>query len=201
MSYILEALKKADAQRGQGQVPGLHSQHMPPEFAQTSAQGNPLLIWIIMAMGVALMGVLLWATWQPEVPSVAPAIAVPPPARAVAPISTAPTAPERPTPISPLPSEQDLPRHFRQSPSTPPSTSVAAQRAPSVHTAAPVAEAFPKLTFGGAMHSENAESRMLIVNGQLHREGDTVAPGLVLERIELKSATFRHQGQRHVVQY
>jgi general secretion pathway protein B len=55
--------------------------------------------------------------------------------------------------------------------------------------------------FGGAMHSDNAASRMLVINNNVYREGAEPAPGLVLEEIRLKSAVFRFQGQRFSVNY
>jgi general secretion pathway protein B len=42
---------------------------------------------------------------------------------------------------------------------------------------------------------------MLIVNGQLLHERATVAPGLVLEQIRLKSAVFDFQGERFEIAY
>jgi general secretion pathway protein B len=59
----------------------------------------------------------------------------------------------------------------------------------------------PPLVFGGAMHSDNAASRMLVINNNVYREGDEPATGLVLEQILLKSAVFRYQGQRFSVNY
>jgi general secretion pathway protein B len=59
----------------------------------------------------------------------------------------------------------------------------------------------PPLVFGGAMHSDNAASRMLVINNNVYREGAEPAPGLVLEEIRLKSAVFRFQGQRFSVNY
>jgi general secretion pathway protein B len=106
VSYILEALKKAEAQRGQGQVPGIHDQHMAPEFSGgASTGGQSLLIWIIMAMGLVMIGLLVWALWEPEsasnsqasVASVrpvaqGPAQAAPPPAPAVPAVPAPPPA-------------------------------------------------------------------------------------------------------------
>ncbi len=56
--------------------------------------------------------------------------------------------------------------------------------------------AWPTLTIQGASYSENASHRLLIVNGQVLHEGETVAPELVLEEIRLKLAVFRFRGQR-----
>ena len=59
----------------------------------------------------------------------------------------------------------------------------------------------PALRFGGAMDSPLPASRMLIVNGQVLREGDAVAPGLTLQTIRLRSAVFEFRGQRFEAAY
>ncbi|MFN6997736.1 MAG: general secretion pathway protein GspB, partial [Aquincola tertiaricarbonis] len=64
-----------------------------------------------------------------------------------------------------------------------------------------VRRAIPRLVLGGAMYSESAANRMLIVNGQLFRENDELAPGLVLEQIALKSAVLRYRNYRFRVSY
>jgi general secretion pathway protein B len=42
---------------------------------------------------------------------------------------------------------------------------------------------------------------MLIVNGQVFHEGDTLAPGLSLEQINLKSAVLKLKGYRYGISY
>jgi general secretion pathway protein B len=59
----------------------------------------------------------------------------------------------------------------------------------------------PALRFGGAMDSPLPASRMLIVNGQVLREGDAVAPGLTLQTIRLRSAVLEFRGQRFEAAY
>jgi general secretion pathway protein B len=59
--------------------------------------------------------------------------------------------------------------------------------------------AVPAMAFGGHVHSPAPASRMLIVNGQVLREGDTVTPELRLETIGRKSAVFSIRGQRFQV--
>jgi general secretion pathway protein B len=54
----------------------------------------------------------------------------------------------------------------------------------------------PTLTFGGSVHSPMPAQRMVIFNGQVLREGDTVAEGLTVEEIRAKSAVLRIRGQR-----
>jgi len=224
VSYILDALKKAEAQRGNGQVPGLHDQHMPADFgAPPEATGNPLLIWIIMAMGALLVGVLLWATWQTDEPPQAdaqapvalpqtaqvtpmptpapmptPVPAVPPPeplGRLNPPLQTAPAPTTAPAPISPRQDRETSSRMAEPNPDT------AESVAPTGKLPESMRGQVPKMNFGNAMHSDNPANRMLIINGQLFHEGDTVSPDLVLQEIQLKSATFRYRGYRHTVQF
>ncbi|WP_234414006.1 general secretion pathway protein GspB, partial [Ideonella sp. A 288] len=57
----------------------------------------------------------------------------------------------------------------------------------------------PELRIGGSMHSPVPANRLLIVDGQVVREGDTVAPGLVIEQIRPRSAVFRFGTHRYEV--
>ena len=59
----------------------------------------------------------------------------------------------------------------------------------------------PALRFGGAMDSPQPAARMLIVNGQVFREGDALSPGLTLQTIRLRSAVFEFRGQRFEAAY
>jgi general secretion pathway protein B len=49
----------------------------------------------------------------------------------------------------------------------------------------------PPMAIGGAIYSESAASRFILVNGQVVREGEIAAPGVTLERIGPKSALLR----------
>ncbi len=53
----------------------------------------------------------------------------------------------------------------------------------------------------GAIHSTRAAERLLIVDGQVVREGDSVAPGVLLELIRPRSAIFRVGLQRVELQF
>lgn len=59
----------------------------------------------------------------------------------------------------------------------------------------------PALTVGGSMYSDTPANRLLILNGQLLREGDVLAPGLSLESIRLKEAVLVHRGERFRITY
>jgi general secretion pathway protein B len=57
------------------------------------------------------------------------------------------------------------------------------------------------MSIGGSVYSSQPASRMVIVNGQVLREGSPVAPGVVLEQIDPKSAQFSVRGQRFEVRF
>jgi general secretion pathway protein B len=57
------------------------------------------------------------------------------------------------------------------------------------------------MQFGGAFDSPDPKARMLIINGQVWREGDEPVPGWVLERISLHAAQFRVQGRAVALPY
>lgn len=99
MSYILDALKRADAERGRGAVPGLHTRQLAsPSERDPSAPGARRALWLGVAAALALagMGGGLWF-WQtaPEAPlavvvqpvAIQPQVsaAVAPPVAAIAP--------------------------------------------------------------------------------------------------------------------
>lgn len=108
MSYILDALKRADAERERGHVPGLHTHTAPVTDTNggqaTSRYSRPWLA--LAATALVLAGVVAWL-WRPEAAPVmvappspaAPGTRAPTPAPAVtaAPLTEPPAAPAPPT--------------------------------------------------------------------------------------------------------
>jgi general secretion pathway protein B len=88
MSYILEALRKADAERERGAVPDLHTQLSPAGPADTDVAPSRASRWLGPLLGAALVlvGVAAWRLLAGEAPP-APGVTA-----AVAPLATpAPT--------------------------------------------------------------------------------------------------------------
>ncbi len=101
MSYVLEALKKAQAQREQGGVPGIHSLQVPYVAVEGKLRSNlkPVL-WAIAGLLVVILGLLAWrmgdGLWAPQDPvSAAQVAAGSIPASAAAPPQVALPAPTR----------------------------------------------------------------------------------------------------------
>jgi general secretion pathway protein B len=115
MSYILEALRKADAERERGSVPDLHAQLRPlggPQ-AQVEPPRSPLLPWLVIGVLLAVVGGGAWHLLSRDEP--APAAAAtgvvpsspPQAAPALAPGVTAPVA--APVAVAAAPSEPVAP--------------------------------------------------------------------------------------------
>lgn len=135
MSYILEALKKAQAERARGAVPGVDAQPLP-----TIAPRAPAAqwLWITGALAaVALGAVLLWPAAQTSRQTGTPAGPTPPVAMRTeesAPRAAAPAA-QTPTPApTPAPTPTPAPAPAARSAPTAP---VPASAAPAVSPAPP----------------------------------------------------------------
>jgi general secretion pathway protein B len=141
----------------------------------------------------------------------APPAALPAPAVPAAPVQVAPAAPaaqavaavRKPVPAA-KPAAPAAPRAVAAAASAL-NGSAAALAASRLPTASELPDdiqrGLPTLVVGGASYSQNAESRMLIVNGQVLREGDKVAPEVTLEEIRLKEAVLSAKGHRYRIAY
>ena len=206
MSYILDALKRAESERSRGAVPGVHAQ--PQTAATPSPQGRRRVVWVLaVAVALAAVGVGLWwwtsssAERPPTALSPVPpvAVVVPTPVQAPAPAAVLPPIP--PLPVEPPPpAAPTVPVAVAKAPAAP--TTPAAQQ-PRVGTLAElpdtVRQQLPALAISGATYSENPQYRMVIVNGQVLHEGESAGPGLVLERIENARTIWAFRGYRYAL--
>jgi general secretion pathway protein B len=222
MSYILDALRKADAQRERDPARGIHA-HPGPISADPgrSALSSPTGLWAAIALAIVVIAGGLWYFTRPAAPAVAPApqVASRAPATAApdatatpAPVPLAMQAPILPGPqgnspaqsISPPPpvsappaATRQMPANFPPAPAPPPPAQAA--------VAAPIAGGLPpdapKLAISGGVYSPDPLQRMLIVNGQVFNEGSEVASGVALEKIEPRTAILRFRGSRYTVAY
>jgi len=211
MSYILDALRRADAERQQGGVPGLHTPASPQPAAPMAPK--PWLLWggaALLLLGLGAVLAWWWARPAPVVVAVvaAPATVVNPAANPTASPSAAPAAAPAAVP-APLP----LPIVVSAAPAaptpTPPPAAVPATVAATVQASSVPAKAIalqqlapeqrrelPPLVVGGSVWSDNPGSRFVILDGQVVHEGDSVAPGLLLERIQPKAVLLRWRDMR-----
>lgn len=218
MSYILDALRRAEAdrERERGQVPGLHSQPLPGDAAAPVAGRHRWLPWAGGGL-LLLAGIVAGSWWAGSAQEVvAPASPVPQPASAppapTADAADVATPPAASVPPLPLPAASASPY---LAPAPPPGAVVAAPapRPVSVAAPAPVPAAdapiprlselpeslrreLPRLALGGSVYSDDPASRMVIINGEVLREGAKLGADLVLEQIRPRELVLRFKGQR-----
>ena len=223
MSYILDALKRADAERGQRATPVL-TDETPFAEATPARKTAHTRAWLIGTAALALVAASVWA-WQsfrstttqataPVVGSAAPAAANQPPAVELASAPTVATPPNATeTAAPPKPPAPVLPILAKAPPPPPPAkprpapaatveakpTAKPSSKLPPL-TAAQKA-ALPQIAVSGSSYSANPAHRILIVNDQMVKEGQELAPGLTLEAIGPHSAIFNQRGTRFNVNY
>ena len=220
MSYILEALKKAQAERQLGSAPTIHSpQVVPSAPAGTAASRKPLLVGLGAGALVVGAGALFMGRQAPAPAPAARTAAVPASAPA-APQTLAVTAPPAPPPPvhvhvpvrAPEPAPEPAPARAAEPVAVRPAPAAAVP----VAATKPVQEEnlpflqqlpdarqrdIPRVTFGGYMYSANPSDRLLIVDKALRHEGEEVAPGLVLEKLLPRAAVMNYRGTRYRVPY
>ena len=199
MSYILDALRRAQAERGRGSVPGLHTP-TTPAAGLPAADASPArsmlraLLALALALGVGLAGGAWWLWRTPSAPASAarPAQAAPPPR----PAQPAARAERRAAEAGPAPAAKaPPPRSAPPKPAEAPAAPVFAQ----ADLPPAVREQLPTLQLAGLTYSSNPLYRMVIVNRQVLHEGDQAAPGLVLERIEPGRTVWSFRGYRYAL--
>ncbi len=181
MSYILEALKKAQAERQLGAAPTIHATPLHA-VADSGVQRRTLLAFALPALALAgVAAALMW--WrQPEAGAPAPQ-AVPVPAA----VAAAPAPPPQPAPLRQAP-----PAPVARAPAVVPDDALPTQRElPTV----------PQLAVGGYIYSRDPADRLLVVDKVLRHEGEEIAPGLVLEKLLPKAAVMNYKGTRYRIPY
>ena len=223
MSYILDALKRADAERERGAVPGLQARHaaMPAAQADRSARHRLWLAAAALAIGGMAAGLWLWQTsFRTErLAAVAPAVATPPPLAQPVPPPILPMPASPPAVTAPRVVASSPPAVNRAVPKPAPAASAAAAPPPPKPRPDPVAKAapsqaappavrllgdlpedlrrqIPPLLITGSVYSSNPDKRLLLVNNQVLPQGSLAAPEVTLELIQARSSVFSFRGTR-----
>jgi general secretion pathway protein B len=211
MSYILEALKKAEAERRSGTV---QTAHLPHSFA--APRGNDSMwrkpwLWTLLPAALAAAGIAAWmartpASSAPPAPVVAPAAPAAPPAAATpVPPPLAAVAEDRLA--TEKPKEKPVKKPAEKKHVAEPKQTKTAKAAvePAVGTMRDLPEAIqrelPLLEIGGYIYSGNKADRSVLINKRLLREGDEVAPGLRLEQMLPNGMILDYKGYRFRTSY
>ena len=218
MSFILRALKKAEAERDVGHVPTLHAQpgHV---LVDDEAQRRRAWPWVFALVVLVLLSVAAawWLKPQPVVTPVPSLMAAGPTIAASSPVGMPPVPAPAPaliaTPSAALPPASrpvvPAPLPARPVPAAPAPNKAEAVASTAVPALAPFIDeldaeqrrSLPAISVAGSIYAERAADRMLIVNGQVLREGDAAGPELTLISIGPKSAVLRFRQQRFSVRY
>lgn len=116
MSFILEALRKSEAERRRGQTPDLLSDALPVAPAARVGTDNRGRIIVIVAVSLLVLLLGLWA-FRPTVPAESKAAATPPPVPAITTVAVPPLS--TPASLSPPPARASLPATQAPAPAPP----------------------------------------------------------------------------------
>lgn len=228
MSYILEALKKSQAERQLGELPSIHAPQVQLHDGAASASARRTPVWLALG-GVTVAvaaALLLWQPWQadaaaPAAAAVVPAVlaqAVPAPLPVAAPpaaVAPAPVAASVPPAATAAPvhharpvaePKQETPGQAVSPPVVAPAPAAPAPAAeesvPGMRDLPePIQRQIPAIAIGGYIYSKNPADRLLLIDKVLRHEGEELAPGLVLEKLQPKAAIFSFKGYRYRVPY
>lgn len=180
MSYILDALKKSEQNRGKETVPNVQTIHS--SSLNYHQQNRPLWPWILVAVLIANIFILVYflkPDAEPEKNSVV-----------VQPVQITPRQKPEPTPeveivptvvasvveevIAPPPTQlvdiEDLPAHIRQQ--------------------------IPGLVFSAHVYSTEPAQRSIVINNSFMEEGEIMNRNLTLLEITRTGAIFELEGYR-----
>ncbi len=218
MSYILEALKKSDRDRKREAIPDLSSDHSfstsRREERKSPLWKSPVVLLGLLAC-VALPGWLLFSEGQQEEGVQQKEIAEPTaavivektdlPAVASLPVpeKNDVTTPEllAPEVITPALKEQ-INREVEEAVSrivAPPEPEKAEKPVEVIvlplleELSADLQAAIPDLSFAGHVYAAEGRQRLIMINMRVVREGNTISPGLILEKIEENGVVLRYQ--------
>ena len=209
MSYILDALRKADQQRQRGAAPTLLT-------AQTTAAppGKPTLslnTWLAVALVVAGIVIGWLRPWQtePRVPATEPVPAQPsaPDAasatRSAGTVTGQATAPARidAPPIPPaavtIAPPETAPAMTEKPAGAGPGDAVPENKVPGMSELPPsIRQEISSLTISFHFYATNPAERRIMINNELLRQGEVLQPGLGVEQITRDGVILSYKGYR-----
>lgn len=202
MSYILEALKKAERERGLGQVPSLATQYIPnspsrPRFWHWLA--ITALLSALLAIGAAVLLSIQKSAQTQQASSSVQLESEPQKAKAASKAASAETLVQssQAAPDS-APSTQPLAPQLAaaRKPEPPPVRANPLEAAPLRSLPAEFQSAVPTLNLDIHVYSEAAAERFVLINSKRYQEGDRLSEGPVLEAITARGVILRHKGRR-----
>lgn len=223
MSYILDALRKADRERALGEVPDLEAAHWGVRRPERTWHW----LWIVVVLLVFNAGLLVYMLNRNNEPPAIASQATPPrdsqsasPARTVVPAvrNAVPVVQESEFPQPPartLRPRVAVPPQVIQAPATetqiqPPAARVVTATVPLTASSGDAAPGLPEwgelpLEFRSQfelphidvyVYADEPQRRFVLMDLKKYREGDTLASGVVLEKIHPGYIQLNYQGTR-----
>ena len=208
MSYILEALRKAEKERRR-----VARTDLPPPFTeevQLKKRSPSWMFLLIAAVFISTALLIVWTKpWESQGPSSSArgdaqpqsatreTSAVARQDRGDSTDALRKTPAHEPVQSSNLPAlpSPPLPLSANSASLRSPEQHVSPQRAPLLHELPPsVQGSIPEITISAHYYDSDPPSRVTTVNGRVMHEGQTVSPGLTIERITPSGVVFGYQG-------
>ena len=205
MSFILDALRKSDAQRRRGVAPALLTPQAPPVTLERSRiLSYGLFAAALVAVGIGIGTLRPWhaeqsaaatqaATAESREPGATAAASLPLPRQQEAARRSAPSVSKQKSPAG---------AQFASAPAVA-ATSVRPSdvaRAPKVaafaELPASIQQEIPSLQISAHAYSPIPKDRLIGINDRVLREGEHAAPGLLLEQITPDGMILSYKGYR-----
>lgn len=222
MSYILDALKKSDLQRKQGEVPTLQTVHLPVRPQDKTPRVLYGVIGLLLLLLMFVLGYLFSQQFfqSQSVSSIelSPATGEKSgePAEQLASVqseevagqnadreASRATVIERQSSVNTagLSDEVVAPKNSTEKPAAVATTPAGDQPGEAGLMDIPYLtelpdyqqQSIPAMEFAGHVYSSDASSRSVIINGRFMEEGDNLLPGLRIERITINGVVFAYQ--------
>lgn len=165
MSYILDALNKSEQERQRSKAPGIDTIHRP---APTAEKRRGLVTTVLAVLVVVNIGAAVWWFESHRPTSAVQATPGQPPA-------TKPPATANPAPTTP---RTDTAATASPAPVVEPTNPVPIAQLP-----LDIQHQIPAMTFSSHIYSDDAQFRMVNINGRILHEGDMVSDEIRLVRI------------------
>lgn len=213
MSYILDALKKSEQERGRGSAPNVQTLHS----SGLNYRSNKTQLWPYMLLAAVLLNLAALFYFMLEKPDTDSVAQIPQPEQpeTVIAVTAAPTQPATRMPSAPaaepvseadvivykpisLPAARDSSAQVAtlslQSENTSP-VQVRGAIPERDELPANVQQHIPMMEFSAHVYSSNPLQRSIVINGRFLEEGDYLASDLFLSEITPEGAIFDFQGQ------
>lgn len=203
MSYLLDALRKAEQERNLGQPPDLRA--LPPPSAERRGSRWPWIVGVavLLIANGALAGWLLWPrTPAPQIaapampaPPMNPVVSAPSPSPAPSPAPTLAPVKAAPAPPPPVVTETAV----APDPPPPPVTVETSLPPPLFAMPAGFRQALPQLNLDVHVFSPEPQRRFVMINAVQYRIGDNLREGPQVQDIVNQGAILTFLGQRFLL--